>query len=175
MIRTPLREINGNRQGRIELSTSLRQRVAGAHDCKVAKSSIARLFEIPRSTVRNTIKLDPLRIDQESLPRSGRPRLVTDRDERYILRFVRQKPKATYPQIQRDVPTTYSRSTIYRILKDAGITNWLCKRRPFLSYAAVEKRKKWCGERIEEDLDYWRTLIFSDEYSLKRGAGKKRE
>ena len=55
MPRTPLGEINANPRRGNELDSSLRLRIAGAAECGVSKSQIARTFKIPRSTVRDTI------------------------------------------------------------------------------------------------------------------------
>lgn len=95
MPRTPLQDITGNSLRRIELDSAPRHRIAGAHECGVSKHVISRVFGIARSTVRNIIAKDPIRYNQESLPRPGAPTSVTIQIERRILRFVRAHPKAS--------------------------------------------------------------------------------
>jgi hypothetical protein len=48
-----------------------------------------KVYEIPELTIRATINLDPLRINNESLPRLGRPSTILNTIKRAILRFVR--------------------------------------------------------------------------------------
>jgi hypothetical protein len=140
MSRRPLCEIDPNRVSGNELPPRIRDRIAGAAACGVGSSTITKVFKIPESTVRKTIKLDPIRQDNASLPRSGKPREITRQLERRILRFIRRFPKFSYEKVRLGVPTTVSRASIYRILKKEGITNWICKKRPFLILDAVQIR-----------------------------------
>jgi transposase len=173
MPRTPLGQIDGNRQRGFELSSALRNRICGARDGGHALGQIAQMYEIPKETVQYTLKQEPERQHQDSLPRTGRPTKLSKQLKRKILSFVREKPKAEYVQVRTYIDNQVSSSTIYRFLKSKGITNWICKKRPFLSVEVVKKRRKWCSDRLEWD-DEWRNIIFSDECSLERGAGAKR-
>jgi hypothetical protein len=83
--------------------------------------------------IRKTVELDPIREKNESLPRSGKPRDIARQLERRILRFGRRFPKFTYKKVRLGVLTTLSKASIHRILKKEGITNWICKKRPFLT------------------------------------------
>ena len=115
----------------------------------MGSSTIAKVFKIPELTVRKTITLDPIRQDNASLPRSGKPRDITRQLERRILRIIHRSPKFSYKKVRLSVPTTVLRASIYRILKKEGITNWICKKRPFLILEAVQIRRAWCKERKE--------------------------
>jgi hypothetical protein len=123
MSRRPLGEIDPNRVSGNELSSRIRDRIAGAAACGVGSSAISKVFKIPESIIRKTVKLDPIRENNESLPRSGKPRDITRQLERRILRFVRRFPKFTYKKVRLGVLTTLSKASIYRILKKEGITN----------------------------------------------------
>jgi Transposase len=39
-------------------------------------------------------------------------------------------------------------STLFRMLKEEGITNWLAKKRPLLKPEHVTKRLKFCKEHV---------------------------
>ena len=73
------------------------------------------------------------------------------------------------------MPTKISRASIYCILKREGITNWIYKKRSFLTPEAAQTYYVWCEERKEWTEEQWVTIIFSDECSLERGAGAQRE
>ena len=68
-----------------------------------------------------------------------------------------------------------SRSTLYRTLKDYGLTNWLAKKRPLLTPEVAKKRLEWCLLRREWNSKQWSKLIWSDEYSVEKGLGKQRQ
>ena len=175
MPRVPLQEINTNRIRGNELSHTHRHYIVGCSAAGIANHEIASTFEIPKQTVSDTINLHSQRNDDKSLSRSGAPKLASEQDERAILRFVRRFPKKTYRQIAAEVAHTLSRSTVYRLLKIHGITNGLCKKRPFLTILAVKTRRRWCRERSDWSEEQWRKIIFSDECSVERGAGAQRE
>jgi transposase len=99
MPRTPLGEIDPNGRRRNELSVSLRNRICGARDAGKDIAQIAQMYKTPKSTIRDTLKLNSLRKDGQSLPRSGAPTKITAALERKILRFIRRAPKATYPLV----------------------------------------------------------------------------
>jgi hypothetical protein len=81
------------------------------------------MYETLKSTVRDTLRLDSIRHEGNTLPRSGAPSKVTPGLERRILRFIRRVPKAGYTDIQRECTTTLLKSTLYRLLKKHNITN----------------------------------------------------
>jgi transposase len=123
MPRTPLGEISANNRRGFDLTPSLRSRICGARDFGVGIAEIARRYEIPDSTVRSTLQQEPLRINDESLPRSSAPTKVSIYLETSILRYIRRVPKAQYKDIKRECNTSLSDSTLYRLLKKHGITN----------------------------------------------------
>lgn len=123
MPRIRLRAISGNIRRGIELTPSLPSRVCGAHDFGVGIAEISCTYEIPESTIRSTLKFDPIRIDNETPPRSGAPIRVSTYIERKILRFVRTIPKTEHVVTQREYDTSLSKATLYRLLKKHGITN----------------------------------------------------
>lgn len=117
MPRTPLGPISGNRTYKQELTPAKRGQIVGRFLEGATATSIARDENLPRSTVRSTLQSTPLRKNQESNPRSGRPARITKREERAILRAIQAEPDITYKTLKRDLGLTYSRSTIYRCIK----------------------------------------------------------
>jgi transposase len=108
---------------RRELSPHRRAMIEGMHLAKLSSREIARLMQIPNSTVRETIKRIPLRSNGQSLPRSGRPPKIDRAAERNILRYCRQNAKVTYAQIKRELALDCDHRTIARLLKKHGIKN----------------------------------------------------
>jgi transposase len=65
----------------------------------------------------------------KELPRSGRPRVTSDRDDRTLQRFVRRMPFATSPVLTRRMSTR----TVRNHLKSAGLKSRRVIKRPLLS------------------------------------------
>ena len=73
------------------------------------------------------------RTEGESMPRSGRPKLTGRYEEGRILRVARRNPKITYTELRDETGFKFSKLTFYRVLRKHNITNWLIKKRPFLT------------------------------------------
>jgi transposase len=126
--RTPLGAIDGNIQRRQPVTPFTRGYIEKSAVNGEDSRAIGRELNLPESTVRSTLKLNPQRIDGITQPRSGRPRLASQRTIRQILRIVRQFPKTTYKQLKRQLNIDWSTDTLKRILKRKGITNWRAKK-----------------------------------------------
>lgn len=129
---------------------------------------------MPKSTVQDTIFKASERTNQQSAPRSGRPRQYTARDERYLLRVVRENPKYTYRKLKDHTKLNFSRKTLWRILHRNGITNWRAKKRPFLTNEVAAKRLAFAKKYVLLTKEEWAKIIWSDECSVERGSGKDR-
>jgi hypothetical protein len=138
-------------------------------------ASLGRELGKDESTIRKTLKLNPLRIDGNTQPRSGRPPIACPRAIRRLLRLVRHEPTLTYAQVKTRLIITWSHDTIMRILDKYGIKKWRKKRRPVLTSEVVVKRLEWALEHVDWTLEQWCKIIFSDECSVERGAGGQRE
>jgi hypothetical protein len=114
-----------------------------------------------------------------SKPRSGRPKIITPREEHTIYREARKMPKITYQKLVGeaglDSPTHHrkapSRSTIYRVLKKRGLTNRVAAVRPKLKPEHIVLRRQF--ERKHRNFRWHQqTVKFSDECSIERGSGQ---
>jgi transposase len=118
-----LRDSDGNVQKSKELTPYTRGLIIGAALGGLSATCIARQYNLPRSTVAGTIQLHSLRDEGQSRPRSGRPKLCSDRDVRNLLRHVQLHPTDTYSQIRKALDAPYSTATLKRVLKENGITH----------------------------------------------------
>ncbi|PVH70134.1 hypothetical protein DL98DRAFT_350611, partial [Cadophora sp. DSE1049] len=66
-------------------------------------------------------------------------------------------------------------TTIKRILKNRGITNWHAKRRSLLTEAHAAKQLAWCLAHRRWTIEEWGLVAWSDECSVERGRGKRQE
>jgi transposase len=91
--------------------------------------------------------LNTLRTDGKTRPQSGRPPALSRRDRRLILRTIRRNLKLTYAVLRVEAGVEVLKSTLYQILKDEGITNWLAKKRPLITLEVAAKRLRWAKFR----------------------------
>ena len=140
MLRTPLGPRSGNQRVNKELTPYKRAIIIGRHLEGGIPSSIAKDENVNRETVRSTISKDPIRKEQASQARSGRPTIVSYRDQRRIYRTIRKEPAIEYGKLKRDLSLPYSRSTLYRTIRDMGLKKWLAKKRPLLTDVIAAKR-----------------------------------
>ena len=172
--RVPLAPIDPNRSLKKELTPWQRSEIQTYRHIGLTNEHIGRLTNCTPSTVATTLNLNTLRNNGETRPRSGRPSLLSRRDRRLILRIIRRNPKLTYAALKIESGLTVSKKTLYRMLKDEGISNWLAKKRPLITPEVAAKRLRWAKKYKDWSWDEWCKMIWSDECSLERGKGGRR-
>jgi transposase len=184
MPRQPLDEISGNSnykggvRGRFELTPHWRSHIAGRAAAGQSQKEIAKDLSLHPTTVQYTLDQAAKRYKNEILHRSDRPKIVSESLRRRLLREVHANPKIRYKDLRLNLDLdgkTVSRSTLYRILKEEGITNWLAKKRPLLTPEVVAKRLQFAKEHEHWGPHEWKAFLWSDECSVERGSGKKRQ
>jgi hypothetical protein len=144
MLHTPLGPRSGNIQRGPELTSYARGKIVGAAKAGRKPTQIARDENRSLSTIQSILELDPIRNEGKSKPRSGRPKLYTDRDEHRILRQVQLYPKCTYADVRRACAITLYNTTLKTILAKRGISNWQAKQRPELTEEVAAQTLAWC-------------------------------
>ncbi|RNA08376.1 Paired box and Transposase domain containing [Brachionus plicatilis] len=103
-----------------------------------SQQEIADLVGVSRKCVITTKRNYEKKSVVKELPRSGRPRKLTSRDESYIFRKVRINPTTSYRQLTFDFSSKFPNVTVS---KDTAI------KKPLLTVLDRSKRLKWCKER----------------------------
>jgi hypothetical protein len=173
--RTPMGVISGNRQKGKHLTPDMRGKIVGLSLFGSSPTEVAVGLNIEHSTVRYTLSTDSLRHEGSSQPKDPRRKSYSLAEERKLLRHIRLHPKDTYKQVRVACALTCSTTTIKRILKIHGITNWRCKRRPLLTEVHAAKRLAWCLAHRYWNKETWGMVVWSDEYSVEQGRGKRDE
>lgn len=95
--------------------------IMGAYKCGVPIRQIALSLGWSRTTVHDTIKKADLRENHASLSRPGRPRKLTDRQKREIIRQVRLNPTKTKKAILENLAFPIGTRAFNNVLKEAGL------------------------------------------------------
>lgn len=121
--RLPLTPIDPNRPLKKELSPCQRSEISTLRAVGLTNDQIGKRVFCTRNTVASTLRLNTLRNEGKTRPRSGRPSALSIRDRRLILRIARRNPKITYAVLAIEAGITVHKSTLYRMLKEEGIAN----------------------------------------------------
>ena len=172
-IRSPLASISTNRRSNTELTPYQRGEIIGRRATGQSQYQIAAHVGLSRSTIQYTLDHQKSRPDGLSTPRAGHPLKFTARETRSMLRCVRIHPKMAFAERRAHCDTKMSNSHIKNICREAGLTHWRAKKRPELTAEHAYLQLLWARTRSHWDVAMWRRMMFSDECSAERGAGKK--
>ena len=136
----PYTEITGTRKRNENLSPEVRAAIWASVEAGEKKTDIARRFNVDRSTVDRTMKRFSERHDFKSRPRSGGPRSLSDRGERYLVQLARRFPNVTWKTLLQLEGNSVSESTARKILRRHHIRKCRSKRRPKLTPPYAAKR-----------------------------------
>jgi hypothetical protein len=151
----------GFTMGRKAVSMEVRQQIVGLLKDKANTNVyIANLVGVSEKCVRTTRK----NVVGE-LPKSGRPRKLSYRDERSLYLQARVNPTVTNGGLAANL--NVSRETVRRSLKRRGIGTYTAQRKCLLTYRNRRRRYFWCKERLHWSVEDWSRVIFSDESNFE--------
>ena len=127
-----------------ELSTDLRQKIIDSHKKGKGYRKISKELDLSLSTVGNIIrKYKNSEHAVANLPRSGRPRKLTDGNARWISRKVQKSPFVTRGEIQSELKEAgidVKKDTISRALNRCGLLSRSPRKAPLLKRQHVKAR-----------------------------------
>ena len=163
--------------GVLKISPYERGKVEAWYAEGISMRETGRRLHRPHTTIQSSLEVEG-RDEGQSLPRVGGPKKLTDREERAVLRIAWKEPKIAYKDLlQQAGLTAKQRHTVYRVLKEHGITNWRSKQRPILTKDAAEICLAWANHiytilgwnpRLPD------TICWSDEISIYQQGGLTR-
>lgn len=165
------REISGNARTTTRLTPGQRTRIIAKSEAGCGTKELAEEFRVTPKCMRDTLQRWQLHHTTKDLPRSGRPKILLQRDERVLFRMARKYPKMEYRQLLEGAALTnrISAKTAYRALKRYDPKKFRCKRRPKITRLTAGRRRAW--EREWRHFDWKRrTMRFSDECAQFRKA-----
>ena len=131
---------------------------------------IKKITEIPTPTIHRIIASNQPRRNQN--PRSGRPKRLSPRNIRHLVKTVTQSQdarQASYMQIARGLGMTASLDTIRCGLRKAGFRRCVACPKPLVSWINRRKRLKWAREHLHWTKEDWKRVMFTDESSFETG------
>lgn len=130
-------------------------------------AQIGEIVKRSRYTIYSIIKRFKNETSLKSRPHTGRPRKLSTKEERKIVRKVKQNPKITSTQIAAEVKEELGKEihpkTVRRTLHRAGYSSRVARRKPHISKVNQEKRMEFAKSYINHPVDFWDSVLFTDE------------
>jgi IS30 family transposase len=150
---------------RRQISEAQRWQIIGMHTTGKSFKAIGRQMGYHYTVVNRLVRKHTQTNNVKDLPRSGRPRVTYDRDDRALQRLVRRMPFATSPVLKQHwLPNRcLSTRTVRNHLKSAGLKSRRVIKHPLLVDRHQRTRLAWCLARRGWNLRTWRKIHWSDE------------
>ena len=155
------------------LTDHQRSRIIGMVEAGLQYAEVARRLGIHRSTVGRTVRRYGATGSTAELPRSGRPRVTTARDDQYIRTSHLRDRFRSATFTARNLPNAHRRispQTVRNRLRAYGIK----AHRPSIKVSLTDRHKQarlaWCLARVNWNHHQWRNVLFTDEspFGLQR-------
>lgn len=161
------------------ISAFNRAKIIALHDEGFSNHQISLRFGIPRSSV---IRIVHLFEETGSIARrrgTGRSRVTSVREDRYVANFVRRNRSVTVQGVQNHFQRTFhrviSRTTMRRRLTAANLRSRRPLRVPRLLHRHKVARLEWAREHRNWVLEQWRNVLFSDETRIGLVSDSRRQ
>ena len=129
--------------------------------------TVAAREKVSHVSVLRIKKLKEKTGDFNVAPRPGRPRILTERHDRNIARFIKSGQCSNATQVQKklisDENIIISPNTVRRSLRRQGLVARVKKRKPLLLKRHRIARKKFARKYRNWTVEDWRRVVWSDE------------
>lgn len=141
----------------------MRNRILGMHLDGATPTKISDTLGITRRTVYLWLKRYEEQGNVKARERPGRAQLTTAEEDRQILAMFHDNPFLKCTQIVGRLGLSVSPTTVRRRLKKTGLKNHVAARKDFLTDTHKQRRVDFANQYLDEGLDFWSRVIFSDE------------
>ena len=162
------------------LNQNQRLRAIGMLESGLRQVDVATHFGVTRLTISNLHRRYRLQGSADDLPRSGRPRVTSAAQDRYIrTSHLRQRflpATVTAARTRGRTNNRISAQTVRNRLAEHGIRARRPYRGPVLSQRHRHARQTWARQHIRWNQNQWRNILFSDEsrFCLSFADGRHR-
>ncbi|GLB39423.1 putative DDE superfamily endonuclease [Lyophyllum shimeji] len=137
---------------------------------------IATQFNLHRTTIgRIMSRYEESNDPYYRRPKSGRRRLVSERDARHAALLLARTEAANVTELVKMAFPEISRLTMSRALHEYGLISRVRRTKPYISKANQIRRKDWADDHEAWTADDWKLVIFSDEskFNLFKSDGRQ--
>lgn len=141
----------------------LRGRIVGMRESGMSIRNIAENLGISKKTVSLWLKRWEEEGNLNNRPRGRPPRKTTAEQDRLIVESAENNPMNNAVALREELQLYVSVQTVRRRLHAEGIHHRTPATKQFLTARHREGRLRFAEAHVQEDLDYWARVIFTDE------------
>jgi len=152
----------------------------GDENGKLSNRKIAKKFKWSPPTVDKIVQRYRRTRSIQSQPRTGRPAIITPREEKVIIRKVKVDPSKSAPIINSEIQCQFGKvatnQTIRNILNRSGRKGYYARMKPFINKKNQRKRLNFARLHVSKDISFWKKVLWSDEskFNVFGSDGRKR-
>ena len=145
-----------------EKTAIVEKRAQGKPYAKIEKETGASTSTIAR--VLNTWDKENTTANR---PRPGRPKKLSERDARRVVRYSDEHPRASLQDITESSTVNVSAPTVGRTLREYNRYVRICRKKPWLSVKNKLIRRGWARKYRKFKKEWWRRHVYTDEVYLQ--------
>lgn len=156
---------------------SLQIRNLIVRDCSRNESQriVAEKYEVSRGAVQKILLKHQRLGTVADRPGRGRKRKSDHREDRKIIREIKKNPSITIREIKEKLNLSISDRVIRRRIAENGLKSHFARKRPFISQINKKKRLKFARAHITKPLEFWKSVVWSDESKFELFNKKRRQ
>uniref|UniRef100_A0A3Q2PWK9 Tc1-like transposase DDE domain-containing protein n=1 Tax=Fundulus heteroclitus TaxID=8078 RepID=A0A3Q2PWK9_FUNHE len=138
---------------------------------------LSQRFKLSVSTVRNIVRKWKTTGTVLVKPRSGRPRKISERQRRSMVRMVKDNPQTTSTDLQHHLAAdgvTVHRSTIQRTLHQERLYGRVMRQKPFLQARHKQSHLRYAKVHLDKPASFWNKVLWTDETMIELFGHKER-
>jgi len=161
-----------------KINTETRAIVVGLRMANLSWKDIVSKTNVSQSSAQRIWNKWTKHLSVKDLPRSGRPKVTTFREDRRIKRVSETNRKLTAAEVTASInfQRNVSVSTVKRRLCSFGLNGRIARKKPYMTKEHQRKRYLWAKERRNWTIADWLHCVYTDECRIsKSGSCNHRE
>lgn len=152
---------------RKQSSLETRELIIKFHKEGKSLREIASIISRSHNTVKKIVDKFKLSGKLENRPGAGRPKRLSEKEIRSVVRAVRQDPATSAVKVSEELSrksgVKVSASTIRRALHNNGLFGRIPRKKPLISKTNQQRRLNFAKKYQNHDSSFWKNVLFSDE------------
>lgn len=161
---------SGNMGASKQLSNDLKTKIVQHYGLGEGYKKLSQRFQLSVSTVRNIVRKWKATGTVLVKARSGRPRRISERQRRRMVRMVKYNPQTTSKDLQGHLAAdgvTVHRSTIQRTLHKEKLYGRVMRKKPFLRTRHKQSRLRYAKAHLDKPASSWNKVLWTDETKIE--------
>lgn len=164
---------------RREISLEMRAQIVILKETGKSYADIARILNIPRSSVQVTWERYRDTGRNNSKTGRGRKRKTSKNDDRHLLLISKAKRFKTAADIRAEINPTLAKpislTTVKRRLREKGMIGRIAAKKPLLRPINKKKRLEFAKQHANWTIEQWKSVLWSDESKFQIIGSNRRQ